>query len=332
MRPEELELVAASYRIAQAVFAVAELGVADELSAGPRRSEEIASSLGVDAAVLERILWTLSGEDVFARRADGTYALTPVSERLRRDAPDSARNKIIGWSCFPPSYAAFGALCTAARIGANAFEAANGQRFYDYLARNPQAAGAYEAAMAEQPEAYLPFIEARDFTSVRRVVDVGGARGGFLVMLLRRYPDIEGVLFDLPGVVATAPAFLRAYGVDDRAEIVAGDMFDGIPPGADVYMFSTVLRCFDDDDCMTILSRCRDAMVTGSRVLAIEMVLPSGQPDTIAGLRDLQAMVVYGGRDRTVEHWQDLMASVGLSLSSCAQVDGPYFLLEASAS
>lgn len=332
MKPDDLELVAGSYRIAQALFVVTELGVADELSAGPKTTREIAASVGADPGVLGRILWTLSGEDVFSRDRDGRYSLTAVGDRLRSDVPGGARGKIIGWSCLPSVYAAFGALSTAARTGANGFEAANGKKFYDYLATGPRQAAAFHAAMAEQPEAYLPFIDAYDFASFRRVVDVGGAQGGFLAMLLRRYPGIEGVLFDLPGVVAAAPEFLRTYGVDDRVEVVGGDMFETMPAGADVYVFSTVLRCFEDDDCVTVLRQCREAMAGEGRILAIEMVLPpSAQPDTTAGLRDLTAMIVYGGRDRSIQHWHELLAGAGLSLANSAQVDGPYFLLEASA-
>jgi hypothetical protein len=38
------------------------------------------------------------------------------------------------------------------------------------------------------------------------------------------------------------------------------------------------------------------------------------------------------GRDRTIEHWQDILGQIPLRLTSCTHVDGPYFLLEASTS
>jgi hypothetical protein len=45
---------------------------------------------------------------------------------------------------------------------------------------------------------------AYDFSRHRRVLDLGGGIGAWLVALLRRYPMLEGRLFDLPDAAARA--------------------------------------------------------------------------------------------------------------------------------
>lgn len=50
-----------------------------------------------------------------------------------------------------------------------------------------------------------------DFGRFRLIVDVGGGQGTFLVAIRQIYPSVSGVLFDLPDVVAGAPARLAAF-------------------------------------------------------------------------------------------------------------------------
>ena len=43
-----------------------------------------------------------------------------------------------------------------------------------------------------------------DFGRHRRVLDVGGGTGSFLIPILRRFPALQGTLFELPGACAVA--------------------------------------------------------------------------------------------------------------------------------
>ena len=61
------------------------------------------------------------------------------------------------------------------------------------------------------------------------VVDVGGGRGALLAGVLQRQPDLSGLLYDLPEVIAAAPAYLAEAGVAGRVEVVSGSFFDGVP-------------------------------------------------------------------------------------------------------
>jgi hypothetical protein len=43
-----------------------------------------------------------------------------------------------------------------------------------------------------------------DFDRNRRVLDVGGGTGSFLIAILRRFPALQGTLFELPGTCTVA--------------------------------------------------------------------------------------------------------------------------------
>lgn len=50
----------------------------------------------------------------------------------------------------------------------------------------------------------VSIAKAYDFSSFNTIVDVGGGRGGLLTAILSANPHLQGVLFDVPTVVAGA--------------------------------------------------------------------------------------------------------------------------------
>ncbi len=58
---------------------------------------------------------------------------------------------------------------------------------------------------------------------------------GMLRDILAATPRLQGVLFDLPQVVASASEILKGD-VAARCQIVGGNFFDVVPEGADVYL------------------------------------------------------------------------------------------------
>jgi len=75
------------------------------------------------------------------------------------------------------------------------------------------------------------------FNKIESLVDVGGGIGGSLSEIVRAYPHIKAINFDLPHVVSTAPKF-------DGITHVGGDMFVSIPSADAIYMKVYIHRIF----------------------------------------------------------------------------------------
>lgn len=238
---------------------------------------------------------------------------------------------VLGWRVLPATYEAFGRLLEAVTTGDVAFEIAHGRGFYAHLSGDPAAARAYDAATGSTAEAFEELSGLYDFSRHRVVVDVGGGEGGFLVSILRRHPRLRGVLFDRPGVVATVAERIAAYGLGDRMEVVGGNAFESVPAGADMYVTCTVLRCFDDPECVRLLRSIRAATAPSGRLLAFEQMIPAGPAQRPTAMLDLHTMVAYGGRDRTTEEYRSLYAEAGFTLLDAIPAGGPFggFLGEA---
>jgi hypothetical protein len=71
----------------RAVYAVAELGIADLLVDGPVSSGELARVTGVHPQSLYRVLRLLAALEVFVEVEPGSFGLTALGDRLRSDVP-----------------------------------------------------------------------------------------------------------------------------------------------------------------------------------------------------------------------------------------------------
>src|ERR1700741_4668872 len=90
--PLALFRMATSYYVSQAIYAVAQLGVADLLGDGLSGPDELAKATGTNADALRRVLRLLrlpASLGVFTEEAGGEFALTPIGTCLRSGVPGS---------------------------------------------------------------------------------------------------------------------------------------------------------------------------------------------------------------------------------------------------
>jgi hypothetical protein len=301
----------------------AKLGVADALAEGPRTGPQIAAAVGADPDALTRVLRGLVLEEVLAEAGEGRFALTELGEWLRADVAGSMRGGVLarGELYYRPA----AGMLAAVREGGTAFEQVYGDRFFEYLSRNPEQEAVFQRSMAGRAEDEAGHVVAAyDFGGLGRLVDVGGGYGILLGAILRSAPDLRAVLVDQPAVVEQARRRLTADGVADRCELVAGDFFGDLPAGADAYLLSRVLHDWADDDARRILTACRSAMPAGSRLLIVEALLPERAADQPAVIRmDLYMLVLLGARERTEAQFRRLLTDTGFAVRRVVPTASP---------
>ncbi len=310
-----LQLASASW-VSAAVSAVATLGVADELAAGPRPVEDVAKSVDAHAPTLYRLLRACADLDVFEEHPGRVFALTPVGEALRSDSDVSMRN-FARWVGLPAERSSWLGLTDSVRTGQPAFDGVHGEDVWDHLRARPEVAQVFDGAMTEASRQLIaPVVAAYDFGAHPTVVDVAGGRGALLSAVLRAHPSVRGVLFDQPDVIAGAAGPLAEAGVADRVTVESGDFFTAVPEGGDAYLLSNVLHDWDDERSLAILRNVRRAGGGTGRVLLVEAVLPEGiAPAPTVKLMDLNMLVLCGGRQRTPTEFAELLAAADLRLT-----------------
>jgi O-methyltransferase domain/Dimerisation domain len=317
---------------AQAVCAAATLGVADELANGPRRVEAVADAIGADADALHRLLRALAGLGLVEETADREFTLTELGELLTTDAPNSLRGiaRMLG---SPWHRRAWTDLAESVRSGESAFVRLFGDS-WEYFRDHPADGEVFNDAMTATSGTLLaPGLSAYDFTRFARIVDVGGGHGALLAGVLAGHDAAQGVLYDLPEVIAGAGAPLERAGVADRCELVGGSFLDAVPAGGDAYLLANIIHDCDDRIAVRILRNCSAAMNPGGRVLLCEAVMPEKAGEAPqASLIDLEMLVMApGARQRTAGEFERLFESAGLRLVGITAVGDTFSVVETEA-
>jgi O-methyltransferase domain/Dimerisation domain len=309
----QLYQIMGGHRVAQALYVVAKLGIADLLKDGLLSSDQLARATGTDEPALYRLLRFLTGAGLFHEEAPRHFALTALSAGLRADVPGSLRANVL-MQLDEPHWAAWSQLLYSVRSGKTAFGHVHGAEFFDYLARHGEPAAVFQQAMTSNTaRSGAAITRAYDFSGVRRIVDVGGGHGLFLATILQSYPAMRGVLFDQPEVVQGAAAALEMAGVADRCEIAAGDFFAAVPPGGDAYLLRQIIHDWDDAQAITILTNCRRAMHESGKVLVVERALAADHREALGALHlDMEMLANLGGLQRTDAEYGVLFEAAGL--------------------
>ena len=317
---------------AQAVAAVARLGVADELAKGPRTAHELAPILGAHPGALYRLLRAMTSIGVLAKDAAGRFSLTPVGDCLRSGIPGSMRASIAS-ELDTAHWQSWGRLDDSIRTGQPAFQKLFGMSAWEYYrTRNPEEGRLFSENMTAMSGAEMQAIlAAYSFAGARLIVDVGGAHGAFLAAVLGKVPQAHGVLFDRREVVELAVAALKEAGVADRVERVSGDFFESVPAGGDLYLLKHILHDWTDDECVTILRSIRKAMAPAARVVVAELPILEGDPSPFTALVDVNMLVMVTGKERTPEEYAELFLRADLKMTSVTSTESPIALLEARA-
>jgi hypothetical protein len=300
--------------IAQGLYAVALLGVADLLRDGPRRTEQLAEDTKTNADALYRLLRALASEGVFAEQADGAFALTPLATCLLSDAPDSQRAVAIMMG--EEHYRAWGEFMYSLQNGLPAFDKVFGKPIFAYLAKHPEEAQIFDQAMTGVHGAETAaMLDAYDFATVGTLVDVGGGNGSLLAAVLLRYPNLKGVLYDRADVVERARPALAAAGLGARCSTVAGNFFKDVPGGGDAYLMRHIIHDWNDEQALAVLRNCHKAMPAHARLLLVESVIPPGNGPFFGKWLDVNMLVMPGGRERTEPQYRTLLGEAHFRLT-----------------
>jgi ubiquinone/menaquinone biosynthesis C-methylase UbiE len=314
--------------ISRAIYVAAKLGIADHLCDGHRTVDELAAATGTHAPSLYRVLRALASVGIFTEDENRRFALTPLAETLQSDAPDSLR-AFATVELGEEHYPAWGELLHSVRTGEIAFDRAFGMPVWKFFEQNPENAKTFNDAMTGFTLAVNDAVlSSYDFSSIGKIVDVGGGHGSLIASILKANPKMRGVLFDAPPVIEGARHRIRDEGIADRCEAVAGDFFKSVPSGGDAYIVKWIIHDWDDEQSISILKNCHRAMADNGRLLLVEAVVPDGSEPHFSKYMDLNMLVMTGGRERTADQYRTLLEASGFKLTRIVPTKSPMSIIE----
>jgi len=297
------------------IYTAVKLGIPDILSKEPKTLQEIADETNIDTNVIIRFLRLLISREIICLK-DGKYCLTNLGDLFRADHPNSLRNLIIYVG--EVQYRVGQEMYSSVKTGKPAFDKIFGMSFFDYLSKNADMSSYFNEAMNHQASIRTEgLINSYDFNHAKTVLDVGGGDATLISSILKNYPELKGVVFEVSTVVDETRRNLAKNNLKERCDVVCGDFFkDSIPSGSDITILSNILHDWEDNEAIKILRNCNKSMNDKSKLLIIEQLIPEiVTPGSSAVGSDMSMLLLTGGRERSLSEYEELLDESGLTLS-----------------
>lgn len=321
--------VACGAASSRALEVIAEIGIADYLAGGPRTVADLAAKTETVPDVLRLFLRLLATHGLVESVDDDSFALTEAGAPLRSDHPRSVRPVIRMYGIVRQVTDSMDYTLSTGQI---AFEHIHGVSGFEYMRQHPDHGAVFNDAMAALSRLESSAIERDyDFSGFRRIVDVGGGSGTMLATVLATLPQATGVVFDQPHVVSAVAKVAEEHKVGGRLEAVGGDFFVGVPTGGDLYLLKSIVHDWPDQEAVSILANCRQAIAENGRLVLFERMLQPrpGENHFLTENFNLLLRVLSGSRERSRADFEQLFTAAGFRLSRITPTAHGLFAVEA---
>jgi acetylserotonin N-methyltransferase len=302
-----------AFRRSKTMFAAVSLGVFDALQHGPRTLTDLAVELKADADALQRLLEACVGLQLL-QRTGADYANTPAAAAY---LTQSSPRRLTGYIKYSNDvmWRLWTHLEDAVREGTHRWQQAYGwdgpifsHFFRTDAARREFLMGMHGFGLISSPHV----VGAFNLDRFTRLVDLGGATGHLAIAACERYPNLRGVVFDLPDAMPLAREIVGESAVADRIDVVAGDFFvEPLPPG-DVYALGRILHDWTEAKILALLRRIHDALPAGGAVLIAEKLLNDERNGPRwAQMQSLNMLTCTEGKERTLGEYAALLEHCG---------------------
>ena len=314
------------YSRSRVLSAAARLGIADALGDDARTIEELAEACGAQQDPLYRLLRALASFGVVCECAPQQFILTSFGQPLRKQAPNSEWSAVVFWGDLLAD--SWSQLTECVRTGDSAARIMERDNVVSRWSKDPNAMSIFAAVMGTAPaEDYMPIARAWDFSKYQTVADLGGGGGALIDAVLEAFPSLHGMLVDRQNAINCAKSRFESDGLAGRCQLIASDLCESVPAGADVYMMKHVLHGYTDEAALVVLRNCLKVLPPHGRLLVIEFVLPDvvDRADDQLERRlmsDLNMLAVTGGKERSAIEWKKLLDSAGFNCQGIFPVHG----------
>jgi hypothetical protein len=263
-----------------------------------------------------------SAMGIFEETAPGYFKNNKMSDCLREGNPQNVRAMVLMHNSDEMSRPWYESLIDGIKNGDIPFNLTHGDNLFEYMDNHPEFDALFSMAM-DSVEALTgdSYVTDFDWGKFKRIIDIGGSRGSKSAAILKKYNNLEALVFDRPQVVKEAEESWAKHeddGLSSRIAFQSGDIFSSIPKAIsndDIYLLSAVFHGFDDDMCIQVVKNLVDAANGHDVYFAImEIVMDESQANLPLSTFDMQMFMGTGGRERTLNEWLSIFDAGGLSL------------------
>jgi acetylserotonin N-methyltransferase len=154
-----------------------------------------------------------------------------------------------------------------------------------------------------------------DFTGIRRVLDVGGGSGCFMIAMAQKHAHLRCTIMELPAMCEAARDYIKTGEVSDSVDTVAVDMFrQSWPKGYDALFFSNIWHDWNFQTCRWLAARAFEVLPAGGRIMLHEMLLDDdGAGPLTAASFSMMMLLGTQGQQFTFGELKEILESAGFA-------------------
>jgi acetylserotonin O-methyltransferase len=313
-----IELMEA-FRHSKAMFAAVSLGVFDLFADGPLDAASVAARLNTHPGATQRLLEACAGLNLLENRG-GQFANAPLGDTYLRRSSERALTGYILYSN-DALYRLWEHLDDAVREGTPRWEQTFGRPapIFEHFFSTPEAMRTFLMAMhGLGVESSPDVVRSFDLGRFRTIADLGAATGHLVIAACEAWPQMRGIVFDMPKILPAAEEQIEKSGLRNRIAVHAGDFFTDPLPAADLYALGRILHDWPEEKINLLLRRIFDHLPPGGGLLIAEKHLDEERSGPLGALmQSLNMLVCTEGRERTFSEYRKLLTDTGFT-----EVDG----------
>ena len=285
--------------------------------------KEVASGLSLDEDFACRMMLAGEGIKLLTRQGEGSFSLTPAGDMIRSNHPASLRSVVLMLN--EETRDAWRKVGTASlESGVSGFKEEFGEEFWSWHSKkgNRGKMSQFDNAMRafSHEIAGSLLVDWAPPTPSSTVCDIGGSKGHMVGAMAQHYPELNGVVFDVPIVAKSAEANLEEMGLSQRVKAIGGSFLESLPAelsDCDAFYMKFILHDWDDETCVKIIKNINAVAKEGAVIVSTDFILNVDGPamEMNKRLMDINMMAANptGARERTFQEYSALFKAAGLT-------------------
>ncbi|MBX7209488.1 MAG: methyltransferase [Verrucomicrobiaceae bacterium] len=157
-----------------------------------------------------------------------------------------------------------------------------------------------------------------DLRGRSRFLDIGGGSGIYACSVAAHHAQMRAAVLDQAPVDRIARKLVEERGFAKRVEVIAGNMFDGLPGGFDVHLYSNVLHDWGIPEVQELLAVSHAALPPGGMLIIHDAFINAGKTGPMH-VAEYSALLMHStqGKCYSTAEYAALLADAGFE-------PGPY--------
>jgi SAM-dependent methyltransferase len=274
MNPLTIREFAASFQKSRILLSGFELDIFTNIEESGTSNPEIAGNLKLDEHACERLLNALVSLG-FLKKQNQLFYNTPESftflSKRSHDYLGGLMHTNHLWNTWSQ-------LTQVVKTGTSVHPAEINERGGEWLVSFITAM--HDRAIKQAPQQ----LSGVDLTGIKTILDVGGGSGAFSMEFVKRKPEIEATVFDLPNVMPITKRFIEKEGFANKIKTNSGDYtIDDLPKGFDLVFLSAIIHSNSLELNQQLIRKCFNALNKNGKIIIQDWIMNNDRTQPTSG-------------------------------------------------